>query len=117
MRVLVVWCPDWPTTAAGYGEHVAVCVVERQRIVATSLAARQSGIRLGMRKRQAESCCPGVVMLAPDPHGQARVFEPVVGALTDLCPGLEVLRPGLCALAVRGPARYFGGERSLVEKI
>ena len=34
-----------------------------------------------------------------------------------LCPRVEVLRPGACAIAVRGPARYFGGEDPLAAKI
>jgi protein ImuB len=35
----------------------------------------------------------------------------------DFCPQVEVLRPGICAIAVRGPARYFGGEEELARKI
>jgi protein ImuB len=30
---------------------------------------------------------------------------------------VEVTRPGLCALGVQGPARYFGGEEALVGKL
>jgi protein ImuB len=30
---------------------------------------------------------------------------------------VEVLRPGACAIGVRGPARYFGGEGALAAKI
>ncbi len=37
--------------------------------------------------------------------------------LEGFCPQLEVLRPGTCALSVRGPARYFGGEEALTGKI
>ena len=37
--------------------------------------------------------------------------------LEGFCPHLEVLRPGTCALSVRGPARYFGGEEALTGKI
>ena len=47
----------------------------------------------------------------------ARVFDQVVAAVEDFCPQVEVLRPGLCALAVRGAARYFGGEEALARKI
>ena len=35
----------------------------------------------------------------------------------EFCPKVEVLRPGACAISVRGPARYFGGESELVRKI
>ncbi len=47
----------------------------------------------------------------------ARAFEPVVSAVQEFCPRIEVLRPGICAFAVRGPARYFGGEAELGRRI
>jgi protein ImuB len=48
---------------------------------------------------------------------QPRGFEQVVTAVEQFCPHVEVLHPGLCAIRVRGPARYFGGERRLAELI
>jgi len=63
-RVLVVWCPEWPS----------------------------------------------------DPDG-ARAFEQVVSLVEELCPRVEVLHPGSCAIGARGPARYFGGEQALAGKI
>ena len=35
----------------------------------------------------------------------------------ELCPRVEVLWPGACAIGARGPARYFGGEEALAGKI
>jgi protein ImuB len=35
----------------------------------------------------------------------------------ELCPRVEVLHPGACAIGARGPARYFGGEEVLAGKI
>ena len=64
VRVLVLWCPDWPL----------------------------------------------------DPDG-ARDFEQVVSLVEELCPRVEVLHPGACAIGARGPARYFGGEQALAGKI
>jgi protein ImuB len=52
----------------------------------------------------------------PDPAA-ARAFEQVVSLVEDLCPKVEVLWPGACAIATRGPARYFGGEEALAGKI
>jgi len=40
----------------------------------------------------------------------------VVSVVQEFCPRIEVLRPGLCAFGVRGPARYFGGEAELARK-
>jgi protein ImuB len=47
----------------------------------------------------------------------ARAFEPVVSAVQEFCPRIEVLRPGICAFAVRGPARYFGGDAELGRRV
>jgi protein ImuB len=47
----------------------------------------------------------------------ARAFEPVVSLVEELCPRVEVLHPGACAVGARGPARYFGGEEALAGKI
>ncbi len=54
----------------------------------------------------------------PDVPGEAaRAFEPVVAIIEQFCPQAEVLRPGLAAIAARGPARYFGGEAALASKL
>jgi protein ImuB len=66
VRVLVVWCPEWPVPA--------------------------------------------------DPDA-VRAFERVVSLVEELCPRVEVLRPGACAIGARGPARYFGGEEALAGKV
>jgi len=47
----------------------------------------------------------------------ARAFEQVVDAVQQFCPRIEVLRPGLCAFASRGPAKYFGGEEELGREV
>ena len=44
-------------------------------------------------------------------------FEQVVGVVEEFCPRVEVVRPGVCAISARGPARYFGGEEVLARKI
>ena len=66
VRVLVLWCPEWP--------------------------------------------------VPPDPDA-GRAFERVVSLVEELCPRVEVLQPGACAIGARGPARYFGGEEALAGKI
>ncbi len=47
----------------------------------------------------------------------ARAFEPVVALVEEFCPHVEVLRPGVCAIPARGPARYFGGEAELAARL
>jgi protein ImuB len=120
-RVLVVWCPDWPVVAAGLVEGIPVyepvAVLAANRVVACSAAARTEGVRPGLRRREAQSRCPWLVILDDDPARDARAFEPVIEAVEELAPGVEVVRPGTCALAARGPGGYFGSEAGAAERI
>ena len=116
-RTLVVWCPDWPVTAAGFSAEEPVAVLFANRVVACSAAARAGGVRRGLRRRQAEARCPGLQLVAHDPDGEARAFEPVVAAVEAFCPRLEIVRAGVCAVATRGPSRYFGGDDTLAAKV
>lgn len=110
---MVVWCPDWPVTAAGVGPEVPAAVFSANRVVACSPAARAEGVQRGLRRREAQGRCPELVVLDADPSLEARAFEPVMAALDAFCPRIEILRPGRCAFAARGPSRYFGGEEAL----
>ncbi|MFV2124694.1 DNA polymerase Y family protein [Micromonospora sp. LOL_013] len=120
-RALVVWCPDWPVTAAEIIDGVPatgpVAVLHANRVIACSAAARADGVHPGLRRREAQSRCPGLTVLDHDPARDARAFEPVVAAIEQIVAGVEVHRPGTCAVAARGPARYFGGEEAAAEQI
>ncbi len=121
VRTLLLWCPDWPVIAAEIVEGVVaagpVAVLQGNRVVACSEAARADGVRRGLRRREAQSRCPQLVVVDHDPGRDARAFEPVVAAVEEVAVGVEVIRPGACALAARGPARYFGGEELAAERI
>ncbi len=119
VRTLVVWCPDWPVAAAGYrSSDDPVIVVEGNLVVACSAAARHDGVRVGLRRREAQGRCPEAAVSAADPSRDARAFEPVVARLErDFVPAVEVLRPGACAFPTKGPSRYFGGDAALVEQV
>jgi protein ImuB len=116
-RTLVVWCPDWPVTAAGFSAADPVAVLSANRVVACSAAARADGVRRGLRRRQAEARCPGMKVVAHDPGRDGRAFEPVVSAVEAFCPRVEIVRPGVCAFATRGPSRYFGGDEALAGRV
>src|SRR4051795_4891343 len=117
MRTLVVWCPDWPVVAAGFTAEAKVAVVHANRVMACSAAARGEGVRRGLRRREAQGRCPEVIVVEHDPGGAARAFEPVVAAVEAFAPGVEIVRPGVCAVATRGPSRYFGGDAQLAAKV
>jgi protein ImuB len=87
------------------------------RVLACSAVARAQGVRRGLRRREAQARCPDLAVLAPDPDRDARAFEPVVVAVEELAPGVEVVRPGLVALPARGPTGYFGGELAAAERL
>ena len=112
MRVMVVWCPDWPVVAAladeGLPTHLPAAVFSANIVQAGNDAARGSGVRRGMRRRDAQSRCPELKVYSASPDRDARAFEPVLAAVEELRPGVSALRPGLVAL--RAPGRFYGGE-------
>jgi protein ImuB len=120
-RTMVVWCPDWPVTAAataaGCAPDVLVAVLAKGRVLASSAAARAEGVRRGLRIRDAQARCPELVVLKYDPVVDARAFDPVVSCLEALTPGVQIIRPGMCALKARGPSRFYGSEPAAAEKL
>jgi protein ImuB len=119
--VLALWSPDWPVTAAARAAHVTperpAAVIAANRVIACSAVARAAGVRRGLRRREAQARCPELVVLARDTDRDARLFEPVVAAVEELAPGVEVVRPGLVALPVQGSAGWFGGELVAAERL
>lgn len=114
-RFLTVWCPEWPIVAARIPSGSPAVVLHSNRVIARSAAAIAAGIRPGERRRTAQQACPQLLLVDHDPDRDAREFEPVVRVVADMAPRLEVVDPGLLCLAVRGPARYFGGEQTVAE--
>ncbi|MFG1777291.1 DNA polymerase Y family protein [Micromonospora sp. NPDC049048] len=120
-RVLLLWCPDWPVLAAEIVDGVPatgpVAVLHANRVVACSERARAEGVRRGLRKREAQGRCPQLTVVEYDPGRDTRAFEPVVATVEELVAGVEVVRPGACAVAARGPSRHLGGEEAAAERI
>jgi protein ImuB len=112
VRVMVVWCPDWPVVAAladeGLPTQLPAAVFTANTVLAGNDAARAAGVRRGMRRRDAQARCPELKVYAASPDRDARAFEAVLAAIEELRPGVSPLRPGLVAL--RAPGRFHGGE-------
>jgi len=117
VRTLVAWCPDWPVVALGRELHESVAVIFANRVIAASPAARQHGVARGLRRRVAQSRCADLDVIERDEAREARSFEPVLAALDDITPRVEVTRPGTCAIAMRGPSRYFGGDEAVADLV
>lgn len=115
-RTIVLWCPDWPVIAAaraaGSPPETPFALVAKGQVYASSASAREHGVVRGLRLREAQARCPGLVLQPYDDALDHRAFEPVIRAVEAAVPGVEVLRPGTIALRSRGPARYYGGERA-----
>ncbi|WP_245979744.1 DNA polymerase Y family protein [Gryllotalpicola protaetiae] len=119
-RSIVLWCPDWPIRAAllkypSIAVGNAIALIEKGLVFACSAEARTAGVRRGLRVREAQARCPELVVLPYDPQADARFFEPILAAVEQTVPGVQPIRPGMCALRSRGPARYYGGEAEAAE--
>ncbi|WP_231591178.1 DNA polymerase Y family protein [Saccharothrix sp. ST-888] len=99
------------------GTDRAVAVLESGRVLACSDAARAAGVRRGQRLRLAQRLCPELELRDRDPEAETRLFEPVIAAVEVFTPRVEVLRPGMCAIPVKGPSRYYGGEEALAAQV
>lgn len=109
---MVLWCPDWSVVAAldeaGRSPRSPAAVLSANVVEVCNGPARSEGVRRGQRRRDAQARCPELLMLPANPDRDARAFEPVLGIVEDLRPGVAALRPGL--LAVRAPGSWYGSE-------
>jgi protein ImuB len=121
VRLLVVWCPDWPvvaaSTLAGLPLDTPAAVFAANRVVSANAGARADGVHRGMRRRESQGRCPDLVVFPDDHDRDARLFEPVAAAVEELAVGVEVVKPGVVAVPSRGPAGYFGSEESAAERL
>jgi protein ImuB len=116
-RLVTVWCPDWSVTAAGVPDDRPAAVFRANRVVARSPAAIAAGVQQGERRRSAQGACPDMLVLDHDPDRDARAFEPVIRAIAEMAPRLEIVEPGWVCLVARGPSRYFGGDQAMAERM
>lgn len=112
-RMITVWCPDWPVIAAGCRSDMPAAVMRAHRVVARTAAAAAEGIVIGQRRRQAQQRCPQIMLLDDDPARDAREFEPIVRAIAEIAPRVDLVEPGWLSVAARGPSRYFGGDAAV----
>jgi protein ImuB len=117
VRMVTVWCPDWPVVAAGCRHDVPAAVMRAHRVVARTAAAAAEGVVIGQRRRQAQQRCPHIVLLDDDPARDAREFASVVRAVAEIAPRVDLIEPGWLSVAARGPSRYFGGDAPMAEHL
>lgn len=114
-RVLSFWIPDWPVLAAVGPERAAteaVAVIDSGVVLACSESARSAGIRRGLRLREAQARMADLVVCRYNALATARAYDTVTTSIEAMIPGVHVVRPGLCAVPARGPARFYRGEEN-----
>ncbi|MEX2267738.1 MAG: DNA polymerase Y family protein [Acidimicrobiia bacterium] len=124
-RTFALWCPAWAVATACRTDPALtgapVAVVERGKrglvVRAASVEARADGVTVGLRRREAEARCAGLVVVDVDLAAEARTFEAVARAMDPITPGVVLERPGVLTFPTRGPSRYFGGDEALGTRV
>lgn len=120
MRTLCVWFPGWSLGRADAPADRSVLVVEagaNARVVAATPEVFESGVEIGMPRRQAEALTPESVVLIRDMGEEARRFEAVVELIEELIPSVEVVEPGSVLIPVSGAVAYYGGEQQILDRV
>lgn len=114
MRACILFIPDWSIVAAVAAGECApestVLVMEKGIVRECSAAARQAGVRVGMRRRDAHALSPDALLL---PHSDVRdnaASNDFLVWLSHWVPQHFLVRPGVVGLGARGVARFYGGE-------
>ena len=118
-RTLVLWIPDWSVIAAQCDDELpeavrgaALALIHQGAVVGCSPEASATGVRVGMKRRDAQMRCPGLSVLPDSPERNRRVFDQVLLALQDTVSQHTLVEPGLVAFAARGLSRFYGGEEA-----
>jgi protein ImuB len=118
-RTIALWFPDWPVyavaTVRGWDLLAPAAVVADHRVHAANAAARRSGVRTGMKRRQALAACPALQVGEVDETAEAAAHEEVLTALEQVAAGIDTLRPGLLAFSAGSLTRYHGSEERATE--
>ncbi|MFY9190742.1 MAG: DNA polymerase Y family protein [Lawsonella sp.] len=118
-RTIACLFPEWPTTALlleTQQEFTTPVFITRQHyVVAANHAARQNGVAVGDKQRDAEAACPEALVAVEDPDRDARWFEEIVQRCFSVTPRMEILRPGLITITAAAVARFYGSEEQACE--
>ena len=94
-----------------------IVVDTNNRVVAVNEEAASEGATLGMRRGEAEALCPGGVTMERDLGAEVVAFEPVVAAVEQVVPRVEIAAPGLAFVRIEGAVRYYGSEETVLAEV
>ena len=121
MRAAALWFPDWPVQAARLesGDELAepVAIAAQHRVKVCSHAARQLGIRRGMRVRNAQAVAPELTVIEDNPDRDGRMFASLAASFDEVAASVEVIRPGLVVVDVDAAGRFHGSEGKALEML
>ena len=124
-RICALWCPEWPIVAVSRRDpglrDAPVVVVDRGErglvVRAASSAARDAGVTVGLRRREAEARCAGLVVLDADPAADAaRVRARRARGRAARAPS-RARTAGPAVVPDARPSRYFGGDDALAARV
>jgi protein ImuB len=118
-RSIVLWCPRWPVVAAYRDDSCAeaspekpLALIQRGVVVECSANAADAGVRPGMKRREAHTLLPELVVIAQNEHRDRAAFDRVLIKLAEYVPQHAVLEPGMVAFGARGLERFYGSEEA-----
>ena len=94
-----------------------IAVVTANRVVACSHAARAAGVRRGLRRREAQARCPELSCCPATRRPRRASSSRWSPRSSRSRPASRSPGPGLAAIGVRGPTRYFGGETGVLHAL
>ena len=119
MRAAALWFPDWPVQAARLdsGGELAepIAIAAQHRVKVCSHAARQLGIRRGMRVRNAQAVAPELTVVDDNPDRDGRMFASLAASFDEVAASVEVVRPGLVVVDLEATGRFHGTEDKALE--
>ena len=117
-RTICVWYPTWALRRPDVShDGPAQAIGEDGLVVARNALAAAAGVEVGMRRRAAEAVCPTIVTVVQDLTAETARFEPIVQAVEELVPQVEILHPGSLLVPTEGAVAYYGGERELIDRL
>jgi len=116
-RTLFLVIPHWRTIAAGVSCDTPAVVLDNNRVIDATPGAANHGIKLGIRRREAQSLCPELEIIVDDEERNTTKFVSLAVVLESVTPRLEITTGGQCSFLTRGPCRYFGGDQALAQAV
>ena len=103
--------PHWPDDAQAYA------VLEQERVIALTPAARLAGVRLDMRRAGAAAIAPQVELLPRSPQAEADALQGAALALLQYTPEVALADEATVLLGVGASLQFFRGPRALARRV